>query len=318
MLVDFNKFYEPFIVIGGKYSIDYCKKHLFEFKTESEVKRIFVGGEEVRLEPFDPAKPNRLLRFVGEERCHYVNETFIVLNKIKREIPREKLNMAPFEDKLENIDNADLKKINISVDEEIQLIKSRIVKRPLNADVIIKEVFEINDRMIVYNPMYELVFQGTKTSQVITLLVDGVTGKFSVAKLFSTAPKKLKSSEKALGQQNDFSKSLQKTKSRCSEDCADQNTSTKNVDQNTPVDQGKNTIDLPVSRVQFEPENATLLACSLLRRLGFKNKITPFKVLPEGDSYIVEVNLQDKIAKLLVNTKTKEVKEYDIQESSSF
>jgi hypothetical protein len=319
-LVDSSKFYEPYIVIGGRYSIDYCKKHLFEFKADSEVKKMFVGGEEVRVEPFDPAKPNRMLKLVGEEHCHYVNETFLVVDKRKRELPPEKVHLAPFEDSLENVDNADLRKANISVEEEIQFIRSKIVKRPLNADFVIKEVFEINDRMILYNPIYELVFQEVKTSQIITLLIDGVTGKFTVAKLISTkSNRKIDSSaEKAFEPPKDSRNSIQTNKTSYFEDPADQKVETQKIEQNIIADKGKNTIDLPTADFRFEPENATVLACNLLKRLGFKDKISPMKVLPEGDCYMVEVSLQDRLAKVLVNTKTKEVKEYDIQESSSF
>ena len=33
-LVAFSKYYEPYIVIGGKYSIDYCKRHNYTLKVE--------------------------------------------------------------------------------------------------------------------------------------------------------------------------------------------------------------------------------------------------------------------------------------------
>jgi hypothetical protein len=43
----------------------------------------------------------------------------------------------------------------------------------------------------------------------------------------------------------------------------------------------------------------------------------PLKVSLDGELYVVELSLQNKTAKVLVNTKTKEVKEYEIQELNS-
>jgi hypothetical protein len=40
----------------------------------------------------------------------------------------------------------------------------------------------------------------------------------------------------------------------------------------------------------------------------------PLKVTSEGELFSVELNLQNKTAKVLVDTKMKEVKEYEIQE----
>ncbi len=65
---------------------------------------------------------------------------------------------------------------------------------------------------------------------------------------------------------------------------------------------------------KFDVENAITLAIDSLKRLGFKNKIQPLKVSLDGEFYMVELSLQDKTAKVWINTKTKEVKEYEIQQ----
>jgi uncharacterized protein YqgV (UPF0045/DUF77 family) len=64
-------------------------------------------------------------------------------------------------------------------------------------------------------------------------------------------------------------------------------------------------------------ENAIALAIDSLKHLGLKNKMQPLKVSLDGELHVVELNLQNKTAKVLVNTKTKEVKEYEIQELNS-
>ena len=42
LLVAFGKYYEPYIVIGGKYSIDYCKKHNYALKVEDKTQAILL------------------------------------------------------------------------------------------------------------------------------------------------------------------------------------------------------------------------------------------------------------------------------------
>ena len=319
-LIGFSKYYEPFIIIGGRYSIDYCKKHLFEIKTDNKEDRLFVGGEEKRLEPCDTASPNRMFKLVGEERCHYEDETFIVLDRLKREVPIEKLLLAPFEEEPENIDTFDLRKVNISVDDEIDLIKSKIVNRPSNSDFIIKEIFEINDRMIVYNPIYELVFQDLKTTEETSILVEGISGKISISRIITSNHEKLPYSEKTLHQHipKVYRENSSVNNSNLAEPKITSNKATEIINQSDSSIEKEKITDLSQSKSNSDVENALFLAKNLLRRLGFKQRITPLKVIQENDAYVVELSMEDRTAKVIVNTKTKEVKEYDIQNTDSF
>ena len=44
-LNNLNKYYEPFVVIGGKYSIDYCKRHNYAIEVEGSAQEIFIDGK---------------------------------------------------------------------------------------------------------------------------------------------------------------------------------------------------------------------------------------------------------------------------------
>ena len=184
-LVGFNRYYESFIVIGGKYSIDYCKKHVFEIKGDDQMQKVFFGGQEFKFEPLSAGKPSKVLRLVGEEHSHYENETYFILDRLGRETKPEKIPLAPFENEMENIDNfdKDFRKTQISLDEEIDFLRSKIVKRPSDADAIIKEIFEVTERLTIYNPIYELSFKNIKNAKEVTVLIDGITGKLTIARL---------------------------------------------------------------------------------------------------------------------------------------
>jgi len=321
-LVGFTKYYEPFIVIGGKYLIDYCKKHVFEIKVDNQTQNVFLGGEEFKFEPLSAGKPSRVLRLVGEEHSHYENETYFILDRLMREAKPEKVPLAPFENEMENLDNFDMdfRKARISLEEEINFLRSKIVKRPSDAEAIIKEIFEITERLTIYNPIYELSFQNVKDAKEVTVLIDGITGKLTIAK-FTKVPEKVEPTEKVGSENfslNNETQFFQKnSKKETLLDPSVSNEPSNDSSQNETLEKESSVTPVPEAESKFEVENAIALAIDSLKHLGLKNKMQPLKVSLDGELHVVELNLQNKTAKVLVNTKTKEVKEYEIQELNS-
>jgi len=66
--------------------------------------------------------------------------------------------------------------------------------------------------------------------------------------------------------------------------------------------------------VRLNAEWATSLAEDFLKRLGYKRGLLPKKVSLAGEKYVVEVELKKRTAKVQIDTKTREIKEYEIQE----
>lgn len=320
-LVGFTKYYEPFIVIGGKYSIDYCKKHVFEIKVDNQTQNVFLGGEEFKFEPLSAGKPSRVLRLVGEEHSHYENETYFILDRLMREAKPEKVPLAPFENEMENLDNFDIdfRKVRISLEEEINFLRSKIVKRPSDAEAIIKEIFEITERLTIYNPIYELSFQNVKNAKEVTVLIDGITGKLTIAK-FTKVPEKVEPTEKVapknfLNIKTRFFRENPEKETLIGSSISNEHLN--NSSQNRTLEKEISATPISETEPKFEVENAIALATDALKHLGLKDKIQPLKVSLDGELHVVELSLQNKTAKVLVNTKTKEVKEYEIQELNS-
>jgi len=189
-LVGYEKYYEPYIVIGGKYSLDYCKKHAFSIEVEKATREVFIAGR--KFEPVASKSGENLDQMIhleGEEYAHYERETFFVLDRLRREISPEKFSFAPYEVQLEGAAdvNLNLRKISVSVNEIIELVSSKIAKRPPDIAEIIREIFEIKENTIVYRPFFEFTFHNTKTKEYVTLQIDGVSGdkilyKFDIRK----------------------------------------------------------------------------------------------------------------------------------------
>lgn len=66
---------------------------------------------------------------------------------------------------------------------------------------------------------------------------------------------------------------------------------------------------------QFDAENATSMTVDFLKRLGYKENWQPMKVSLDGELYIVEMMFEKLSAKVQINSKTKEIKEYELQKS---
>ncbi|MGB9915499.1 MAG: hypothetical protein ACPLIG_07485 [Candidatus Bathyarchaeales archaeon] len=340
-LVAFSRYYEPYIVTSGKYSVDYCKKHNFALKVEEQIQEIFIDGK--KLIPKHLAPGTSVIKLAGEEHAHYENETYLVLDRTLREVPPEKLVFAPFENPEDDqlkIDY-DLRKPKFSIEEEIALLRSRVAKRPSNTAEIIRENFEITDRMIVYYPIYELTFQNVKNGQTVTALINGVSGEALLGKFEQKVFKNLNNEE------TEISPEKSKKQADITMEVAHENSQEtakffrEELKQQRPLDgayiamptidnEGKNqtaTImqvrgesgtppdsqeetDKPQSTV----ESAARVAVEFMKRLGYGNWQFPTKVYVEGENEIVELKLPKGTARVQIDSKTKEVKEYEVQE----
>ncbi|MEJ2242573.1 MAG: hypothetical protein P8Y18_10610, partial [Candidatus Bathyarchaeota archaeon] len=97
-----------------------------------------------------------------------------------KEIPPNQVPAAPSEDHPEKILKEFSKKttsLQISPQKEIELVKTRIVKRPSEVTKIDDELFQISEHAVIYSPIYEITFRNVKTNEERLIKIDGVTAK---------------------------------------------------------------------------------------------------------------------------------------------
>ena len=103
-----------------------------------------------------------------------------MLDKEGNEIPHDQVPVAPSEDHPAKILNEFKKKtpkVNTSPQKEIEMVKSRIIKRPSNIDKIEEEIFNVSEHAVIYSPMYEITFRNTRNGEEKLIKIDGVTAK---------------------------------------------------------------------------------------------------------------------------------------------
>jgi hypothetical protein len=320
-LNNLNKYYEPYVVIGGKYSIDYCKRHNYAIEVDGNAQEIFIDGKKLSSEPQTQGKTARVIRLAGEEHSHYQKETYLVLDRNLQEVSPKELLLAPFEYELEKQQDIvfDLRNVNISLEEEITFLRSRIAKRPSDVAEVIREIFEISNRTIVYRPIYELVFHNIRSGKNVTVTIDGITGEVILRKLDRISNKLMKESTK----RSDADRKTEKAQLSQRKPEVFQTPNSSHISNITILEPRQDSItqEHDISTVtaksnsfsQLNPESATFLAVNLIKGWGYKRDLHPIKVAQDGEDYMVEIGLEKRIAKVRIDAKTKEVREYELQ-----
>ncbi|HJW97985.1 MAG TPA: hypothetical protein VJ529_02570, partial [Candidatus Bathyarchaeia archaeon] len=173
-----EEYFEPYFIIGGKYVLDYCKKHMIEAEVDKKTTRLFVAGQEFNSKESDPKTRRRVVEMTGEEHVHYEKQGYYVLDRMSREISPERLPISPFVVREKSSDlNYLFKRMHISDETQIDFLKTKIARRPADVAEIIREIFDITDRTIAYYPMYLLTFESAKKRKEATVTIDGITGE---------------------------------------------------------------------------------------------------------------------------------------------
>ncbi len=176
--VSLEKYYQPFIVINGKYSIDYYRKSAYIVKVDEAVKEVVLLNNkflpETRTNNSYGAKTQ--IKLEGEERIVNEAKAFLVLNSQGQDTPPKSLPTAPSEENpQEIIEQNGLKQFDENVD--IDFLKQRIAKRPSDISRIVNESFEVTERSIIYAPRYKIKYFNSKNAQEKTVEFDGVTSE---------------------------------------------------------------------------------------------------------------------------------------------
>jgi hypothetical protein len=175
-LVSTDKYYEPYIVISGRYFIDYYRKCAYTVKIDKDVLEVILLDRKIEpTQPTDtPAKDYSVIRLEGEERLRNELKASLIMDKFGQEITLEKLPSAPSERNPKKI----LKEFGakeIPLDADLNMVRSRIVRRPKDISRLVEEVFEVSERAVIYTPRFKVRYRNVRTQEEKTVVFDGVT-----------------------------------------------------------------------------------------------------------------------------------------------
>jgi len=176
--VSFEKDYEAFAIVDGKYTIDYYRRRIYPIRVDEKVQEVILFDQ--TFKPEISSEPHsKVVRIEGEERLINEAKAYLVLAADGREVSPKRIPSAPSEEPSKKLlaEIESTKKLEILPDEEIDIIRNKIVKRPPEIKRIVKELFEVSDRAVIYTPIYKVRFQNIKTGETKTVKFDGVTAK---------------------------------------------------------------------------------------------------------------------------------------------
>lgn len=180
-IASIDKYYEPYIVVDGEYTIDYSKEWVHTIEVDETMQEVTILGKTLRPEPSKnhPETPYKVIELTGEGRFRYEKKIHAIFDRWWREVGLEQLPYVPFEDQPEKILESGKKFGNTEIpdEKEIEIIRSWIVQRPPDITYVHKELFAIPERAVIYKPMYKITFQNIKTREEATIIIDAVTGQ---------------------------------------------------------------------------------------------------------------------------------------------
>lgn len=184
-VVSVDKYYEPYTLIDARYNIRYFKRKVYTLGVDPETEEAKILGasyvpETVSSGSGESGEPDRVITLEAELWSSYDDKAYIVLNKEGKEIPPDQVPAAPSEDHPEKILKEFGKKSGVvkgSPRKEIDMVKSRIVKRPSDIAEIEDELFHISEHAVIYSPLYEITFRNVRTGDERVVKIDGVSAK---------------------------------------------------------------------------------------------------------------------------------------------
>ncbi len=173
-LIYSENYYEPYLIITGKHTVDYTKQHSFTVELDEKIDKLYIAGNEIPAQPTDSEKT--IFKIPAEQRAHIQNEITLVLDKRSREIDETTM---PFSARsFENVSEPqDWQEIDIPTKAQIDLLTSKITVRPPDSALVEKDILEITHRTLVYLPMCCFTFENMVSHEEATVSLDRVTGE---------------------------------------------------------------------------------------------------------------------------------------------
>ncbi len=224
-LVSISRYFDPYVVVDGEYTMDYSKNWVHNIQVDDTMEQLTLFGETVKTKTLrgNLQIPCKILQLAGEGRYKVTIKARLIFDKEWREVGLEDLPFVPFEEKPKKILsslNQEIETSTLITEKEVDILKSRIVKRPTDILCIHNELFKVFERAIIYKPMYEITVRNFKTEKETTLTIDAITGKTAKGlpqtptlkkKEKATTPKKESTSKKTDTQSFQFPKEKLKT-----------------------------------------------------------------------------------------------------------
>ncbi len=176
--VSIDKYYEPYVMIAGSYVVDYYRKCIHAVEIDKEVLEVILLDRTFIPEPPEDssAEDYKMIRLEGEERLKNDVKASLLLDRLGQEVSLENFPSAPSERHADKIlEEFGVEELPENMD--VFIMRNKIVKHPADVNRLVCEIFEVNERAVIYTPRFKVTFRNVKTGEEKTLEFDGVTAQ---------------------------------------------------------------------------------------------------------------------------------------------
>jgi hypothetical protein len=175
--VSTEKYYEPYVTVSGKYSIDYYRKCSYAVRVDKEVTEVILFDNTlIPKQVSNSTTSERGIKVEGEERLVKEAGIFLFLNKKGQESDINEFPPAPSEENPQELIQR-FKMPEIAPNMDVDVIRKRILRQPNDINRIVTEMFEIPERYVIYRPIFKVKYKCPKIGKEAYLEFDGVTSK---------------------------------------------------------------------------------------------------------------------------------------------
>jgi len=175
-LVSIDKYYEPYMKISGKYAIDYYRKCTYTVRVDNKVQEVVLSNQKYKPSQTTDHAKDGTIKLQGEERLTTETKTSLVLDRFGQEVAPKELPSVPSEKNPKEI-LAALGVKEIAPNFDLDIIRSKILKRPKDVNRLVKELFEVDERTIIYTPRFRVQYTNVKTGEGKAIEIDGITAQ---------------------------------------------------------------------------------------------------------------------------------------------
>jgi hypothetical protein len=175
--VSIEKYYEPYIIISGRYLIDYYRKGSYSITVDKAVKEVVLFNR-----TFIPGQSSvsfasyAAIRFEGEERLVKQIRSLILLNKDGQDVKINEFESAPAEENPQKILKSS-KTAKVAPELDLKVIYTRIKQRPNDVHRVLNEELNVDERSVIYTPRFRITYRCPKINKEAYLEFNGITSK---------------------------------------------------------------------------------------------------------------------------------------------
>jgi hypothetical protein len=175
--VSIEKYYEPYIIISGRYLIDYYRKESYSITVDKAVKEVVLFNR-----TFIPGQSSvsfasyATIRFDGEERLVKQIRSLILLNKDGQDVKINEFESAPAEENPQKILKSS-KTAKVAPELDLKVIYTRIKQRPNDVHRVLNEELNVDERSVIYTPRFRITYRCPKINKEAYLEFNGITSK---------------------------------------------------------------------------------------------------------------------------------------------